>query len=271
MKNWLLFITIPFLTFAVAFAGNPFIMVMYDSKTEEHLGRFPPPSRENYGLVISKLKVYGAKALVIKYFLTENKNPAGDSIFAASIKNIPTFLQARILNSEHSNNQIDFSRFSISLSNTPPRLYSGINGWIPLILFCQNSYDIGFVDIRQTEFIPMFVKYQNAIYKSLWFSILQYALPSLKTNGKYLSYGNKKLLINKYGEIPVQYPPKDTINFISFYDILHGDIDKSQIAGKIVLIGYDGNLIDSLNTPIGKIKAHRIFYYSLVNIYNQLQ
>jgi CHASE2 domain-containing sensor protein len=86
-----------------------------------------------------------------------------------------------------------------------------------------------------------------------------------------LGFKKKKVAINKYGEVLVKYPQKDSLKYISFYDIFRGNTDKSQIANKIVLIGYDGNLIDSLTTPIGKVKVHRIFYYSLVDIYNQLQ
>jgi hypothetical protein len=270
-KNIFVLLTTLFIIFRPVFASNPFVMVMYDSKTEEHLGPFPPVSREIYGIIISKLKEFGAKAVVIKFFLDQNKDPAGDSVFAASLKIIPTFLQARILNSDQCLNQMDSSRFSISLSKIPPHLSSGKPGCVPLKEFCKNAYDIGFVDIRKTENIPLFVKYQNTIYKSLWFALLQYALPNLCTNGKYLSNGKKKVVINKYGEVPVNYPQKDSLKYISFYDVFRDKIDKSLIANKIVLIGYDGKLIDSLMTPIGKVKVHRIFYYSIVDIYNQLQ
>ena len=251
------------------FAQSSFVMVMFDNPTETRLGSFPP-DREQYASAISVLKEYGAKAIVMKYFLDQNKSALGDNAFAESLNLLPCFLQAHVDNSEAHPNPIDV-KFSIKIANATNKMITGNSGWIPLEQFLKNAYDIGFVDMRKADLVPMFEKYQNSIYKSLWFSILQYALPSLQVDGKYLSNGSKKAVIDEYGEVSVRYPCEDKLDYISFYSIVQRSIDKSSIIGKIILIGYDGNNIGYLDTPIGKIKAHRAFYYCLQNLYDQLQ
>ncbi len=260
---------VAFLSLSYLFAESPFVMVMYDAQTETHLGPFPP-SRTQWASAVSVLKEYSAKAVVMKYFLDQHKDAVGDDAFANSMNGIPVFLQACLNDSEAHPNPID-PKFSIQLSNVPKRTMAGNRGWMPLEAFGRNAYDVGFVDMRKADLVPMFERYQNRIYKTLWLSVLQYALPSLQIDGRYLANGNKKASINEFGEISVRYPREDKLDYIPFYSLVQKNTDKSSVAGKIVLIGYDGNNIGFLDTPIGKVKAHRAFYYCLQDLYAQLQ
>jgi hypothetical protein len=260
----LAFLSLPYL-----FAESPFVMVMYDSRTERSLGSFPP-SRAQYASAVSILKGYGAKAIVVKYFLDLPKDAPGDAAFADSMKGIPVFLQACIDNTEAHPNRLD-SRFAVQLRDIPGRVPAGNSGWTPLEQFSTNAYDVGFVDMRRADLVPLFERYQQKIYRTLWLSVLQYALPGLHADGKYLANGRKKLAINEYGEVPVHYPREDKLDYISFGELIRKDTDKSRLEAKVVIIGYDGNNSGLLDTPIGKVRAHRAFYYCLQDLYAQLQ
>jgi hypothetical protein len=51
---------------------------------------------------------------------------------------------------------------------------------------------------------------------------------------------------------------------------LAGDIPANLIQGKVVIVGYDGPKMYSISTPIGQVRAHRLFVYELQSIYEQL-
>ena len=148
---------------------------------------------------------------------------------------------------------------------------SGNSGWLPLSSISDNAFDLGFVDIRKPTNVPLFEIYQGNYVKSLWYSILQYALPEIKIIKGHLINGNKELRINEYGEIDVNYPKNDILDYISFYDLVNGTIDKSLIENIIVIIGYDGDQIDKIRISSGDVKSHRVFIYSLFDIYDKIK
>jgi hypothetical protein len=251
------------------FAQSPFAVLMYDQKSEQKLEKFPP-NRFEYAKAIELLKKMNAKAVVLKFFYDLPKSSAEDQALSKSLKLLPVFIQARILNDEKNPNPLN-QQYVIYLDQEYRKAISGNSGWLPLSSISDNAFDLGFVDIRKPANIPLFEVYQGNYVKSLWYSVLQYVLPTMKIEKGYLINGNKKLRINEYGEIDVNYPKKDILDYISFYDLINGTIDKSIIENKVVIIGYDGEQIDKIRISSGDVKSHRVFIYSLFDIYDKIK
>ena len=268
MKKIVILLSLLFTIFFV-YADNPFVVVMYDSSSERSIEKFPP-NRTQFVYAINALKKMNAKAVVLKFFFDLPKNTNDDQKLANSLKELPVFIQARIDNTEKNPNAFN-NKYFIKMDSEYQNSISGNSGWIPLPNISSNAYDLGFVDIRKPEFIPIIEKYQGKYVKSLWYCILKYVLPELRIEKEYLINNDKKVKINEYGEIEVHYPIKNELNYIPFQDLINSKIDKNTVENKIVIIGYDGESIDKIKVSTGELKAHRVFIYSLYDMYDQLK
>jgi len=251
------------------FAESPFVVIMYDQKSEQKIEKFPP-SRSEYAKAIEILEKMNSKAVVLKFFYDLPKSSTEDQALTKSLKLLPVFIQARILNDEKNPNLLN-KKYVIHIDKEYKKAISGNSGWLPLSSISDNAFDLGFVDIRKPSSIPLFEVYQGNYVKSLWYSVLQYVFPGMKIEKGYLVNGNKKLRINEYGEIDVNYPEMDNLNYISFYDLVNGTIDRSIIENKVIILGYDGEQIDKIRISSGDVKSHRVFIYSLFNIYDNMK
>jgi len=250
-------------------AESPFAFVVYDHRSEEALGAFPP-ARDVYAKIVTSLKDYKPIAIVFKYFLDQKKDGPGDQLFARSLKGMEVFFQARIDNTEKKPNSMDVN-YSITLDKVPQKLLSGTSGWLPLPDFAQGAKGIGFVDVRNADYFPMYESYQKRVYKSLILSILSYIFPDLQMSGSYLKRNGRSVVLNEYGEAKVQYPSSDNLEYVSYCDVVNETIAKDKLAGKIVLIGYDGPNIDMFTTPLGEITGHKAYFYGLISLYDELK
>jgi len=247
-------------------AESPFVVIMYDSLTEKNIGAFPP-NRRIWVDTINRLKEYNAKAIVLKFFFDLPKPE--DELLSKSISSIPTFLQACINENEPSNNRLN-SRFAVITDINYQNVISGNKGWVPVPVLSQNAYDIGFVDLRNANEIPILEKYNNHYVKSLYFSVLQYMLPELKLGNNALINKNKRIVLNKYLEMHVNYPKSDSIKYVSLYDVLNNKTEKYLFNNKIVIIGYDGINSQKTTLSTGQVNVHRAFVYGLYDMYKQL-
>lgn len=251
-----------------AFAGGPFAFVAYDAKTEAELGAFPP-SRAIYADMVMALRDAGARAAVFKYFLDQAKDGPGDRLLAESFTGFDVFLQARIDDSEPGPNELD-GRWSITLDKDPKRILSGTSGWLPLPAFAGNARGIGFVDIRNARTAPMYERYKGRVYPSLILSVMRYLFPGLVLQGEALRLGSRSVPLNAYGEAVVTYPARDDLRCLSYVDVIRKRAPAADLAGKIVIVGYEGPAVEMLDTPIGRISAHRVFCYFLSSLYGRL-
>lgn len=266
MKKLVFILITIFNVIAYVHAESPFIVIMYDSLTEKEIGAFPP-NRKIWSETVNILKEYDAKAIVLKFFFDIPKPE--DELLSKSISAIPTFLQACINDNEPSINQLD-SRFAIKPDKVYRNIISGKQGWIPSFVISKNAYDIGFVDIRDANEIPIIEKYNGKYVKSLYFSVLQYSLPGLQLVNNELVYKNKKIKLNKYLEMHVNYPGIDSIKYIPLCDVLNNKINKNEFYNKIVIIGYDGSNSPTITLTSGQVNTHRVFIYGLYDMYSQL-
>jgi CHASE2 domain-containing sensor protein len=267
MKKFLITTCLIFLTMAALAAESPFVIIMYDNKTEAALGAFPP-KRTVWANTVDKVQTLNAKAVVLKFFFDLPRDE--DIVLSDSIQKIPTFLQACINDDEPSNNQLD-ERFTVKLAMNNANVLSGNNGWLPVKALEKNAYDVGFVDIRDINNIPIIENYNGKYVKSLYYCLLQYVFPDLKMDSNYLVNDHKKIKLNNNIEMNVNYPIQDNLKFISLCDVLNNTVDSKDIENKIVIIGYDGNNSETLTITTGKVKKHRVFIYGLFDMYNQLK
>lgn len=254
------------LTCSNTFANNPFVIIMYDSETEKSIGLFPP-KRSVWASAIDKLNKLNANAVVLKFFFDMSKPE--DLLLSNSFQSMPTFLQACFNETDPSNNKLD-KRFIIKVDQEYKNILTGNKGWLPVKELASNTFDIGFVDIRNMNSIPIIEKYNNNYVKSLYYSILKYVYKDLRLEKNVLINGNKKITLNQYSEMDVNYPETDELSYISLIDLINDKIDKEQIKNKIVIIGYDGIQSETQNISTGKVNTHRVFIYGLIDMYNQL-
>jgi len=248
-------------------AESPFVVIMYDVKTENIMGDFPP-KRTVWANTIDKVKSLNAKAVVLKFFYDLPKEE--DKYLQKSISTIPTFLQACINEAEPSNNVLN-AKYEIKVDKEYAQIISGNMGWLPTNEIAQYAYDIGFVDLNDINEIPIIEKYSGKYVKSLYFSILQYVLPDLKLQNNVLINNKRKVKLSKIAEMHVYYPKKDEIEYVSLCDVLKDKVDKKIIENKIIIIGYDGINSEKLSISTGEINKHRVFIYGLYDMYNQLK
>jgi hypothetical protein len=196
-----------------------------------------------------------------------------DTILAKSFDGLRVVLQARIDDNSEDSNALD-DRFTLSaIDCSKVKTIEGRRGWIPLPIFAQRSEKIGFVDLTDTDKLPVIEKYQNRCVKSLVLSALEIAYDSEATiiPGQMVTIKNWKILINERNEVQVPVTSIPKMDYLPFHRLISGESDKQLLEGKIVIIGYDGSKIHSVRTPIGPIKAHRLFCHQLFSVYGMLE
>jgi hypothetical protein len=68
----------------------------------------------------------------------------------------------------------------------------------------------------------------------------------------------------------IEFPTTNSLNYIPLHEVL-GDADKSwqaKVRQSVVILGYDGTNIHSIETSIGALGAHRFFICSLLSLSN---
>jgi CHASE2 domain-containing sensor protein len=265
----------PLKTLAAESVKSPFVAVFVDDATEKVMGAFPY-DRSLYARAIAALRSAKAKGVVIKFFLDQNKTTAGDDSLAAEIKKIPVLLQARLDPTEPHPNPLPVS-FGCDqrVKGDSHAIYGGQSGWIPLEKFSQGCAGVGFVDLASKNDvlnIPLALKYEDNLMPSLDLIALEMAFGAqaqIKPGGK-LTLAGHNLPLDASGQVHAKLPTTDTIDSISFADVMKGTFDKTKVAGKIVILGYDAKETPTLPTPQGPIRIHRLFYHCLENLYEQL-
>lgn len=256
---------------ATCAADTPFASVMIDAQTEKRHGAFPL-DRALVADGIERIKTSKARGIVLKFILDLPRNAASDARLARAFAGIPVLLEARVVPAEKHSNPLP-QKFVLNLP--PPAgddSLSGESGWIPLPLFAAQARDIGFCDVTTPTAVPILEKYQGKYVKSISLCALEMALDATAqiTPGTKLTLGGREIPLDGRNQVPIDLPGKDAIDYIPFHDLLAGRVDPRKLAGKVVILAYDGDKIHSLETPIGKVKAHRIFILALEALYRKV-
>jgi hypothetical protein len=251
---------------------DPFAVVFIDHKTEETCGGFPL-DRAILAKGIREIKKHKPRGIIIKFFLDLPKDPASDRALAESFDGVPVVLEARLEDSVAKPNPLPVRfvlRTPLARRNTA---LLGRSGWLPLEIFSAKAADIGFVDFSVPEKVPIIEQYQGAAVKSLYLCAVELALGQTAEvfPGKRLVIGKQEVALTEESELSVTMPVKDELDYTPFHAVVDGKVRLSFFENKVVILGYDGTNIHSINTSLGKIKAHRFFCYGLASLYRRVK
>lgn len=267
-------IGLPILNASCLCAGSfedDFAVVFIDEASEGELGEFPL-DRSFYAKAILQTERLGAKAVVLKFFIDRPKNAESDQALAEAMKGIPVILQVRLLDQSQEPNPNPLpDRFTLPGVEALTGV-AGDSGWFPLPILSANAADVGFVDINSLQ-IPLLESHRSRTVRSIVVNCIETATgksASFETPGT-IRFGDWQLETDRNQFVTAALPETDNIAYIPFHEFLALDRSETSIAGKVVIIGYDGPKIHEFPSPIGPIRAHRYFVHSLKSIYEQVE
>lgn len=267
----LLALTLFLVATSKAAVPEPFRVVFIDDQSAAKFGGYPIP-RKVLAASIEAIAVQKPRGIILKLFIDQPKDGLGDQALAWALTKAPVMLQAKIDDSEPNPNPMPERFFLKGLPSDLKVAVSGKSGWLPLGLLSTNAYEIGFVDCMSPNFTPLIERYQGRYVKSLYLCALEMSLKEKATlEGRELKIAKRRLTLNERFEAPVRFPEHDDLEYLGFDGLLEGKLAQGTFTDKIVILGYDGDKIDKMQTPIGQLKLHRVFCYALFDIYARMQ
>lgn len=248
--------------------SNDFAVVFIDEDSEVKAGAFPL-NRSLLARAIQRAGELEARGVVVKLFLDQPTTEAADASLERALTNLPVIVQARIDDQQPRPNPLP-DRFFLSAKGVRTPV-EGTSGWIPLPRFSKAAADVGFVDFASTN-VPLLEIYRERAVKSLIVCCIELATSkgAVISPGKMIRFGDRSLGVDAQNCVIATVPQKDDPQYIPFHKFLAGEISRSRVKGRVVIIGYDGRQMHSLPTAIGPMRAHRVFVYALQNIYERL-
>ena len=259
-------------TVAFAADSNPFVFVAIDTKSEQALGEFPF-DRSILAKAIDKAAEMKARGVVLGFFLDKPRSEAGDRALMISMSKLPVVLQACIpadAEKQGAANPLPHRFELVRFGKSQPKAIGGTKGWIPLPDFCERAAAIGFVDSAgDVTKIPIIEAYQTAYVKSLQLICIEMAFNdgALVTPGRDVNINDKSLELDDHSIATIDFPSADKVQAISFVDFINGKAPDVAIKDKIVIIGVNTAKVPTVDTPIGKVNANRLFDLQLLALY----
>lgn len=254
---------------AAAKPATDMVLVLIDQKTEQKIGAFPY-QRDVFARGVEKISQMRVKGILLKFFLDSHKDRNLDHQLANSFKKTPVTLQARMDNAERMPNKLlvkhELGKEFLAISSK----VTGNSGWLPISEFSYDAKAVGFIDsISPVLFVET---YQNKAVGSLYF----YALESIfgmkfKVENHQLFFGRNKVPLNSKNEYEYDWVSQRKVDYISYVDLMDGEVDTSKIEGKYVIFGYNGAKIHQVPTPVGMMNAHIAFYQSLMSLVSSFE
>jgi hypothetical protein len=243
----------------------PFTFVIIDAQTEALYGSLPF-DRAVIATAIDKLTAAKAKGIVLKFFYDLPSTEKNDVLLEQSICNSMVALQASLNESEGTTNSLE-AKFQVAGESTEgfPPLFVGNKALVPLKRFRRCAKAIGFVDSIATDF-PLFEGYQGKVVKSLQLVALEMASSQ---KAEIDDSGLVKLGPSRLEAMhAIEFPVTNSLSYIPLHEVV-GDTSKAwrrKVQGSVVILGYDGKKIDSIQTLGGPLGAHRFFITSLLSL-----
>jgi len=244
---------------------SPFVFVMIDSQTEAVYGSLPF-NRALVATAIDKLTAAKAKGIIIKFFYDLPSTETNDRLLEQSICAAPVALQASLNDGEGATNGLE-AKFQVDAVPMQdfPTLFRGDKALIPLQRFRRCARAVGFVDATSSE-IPLVEVYLGKLVKSLQLVALEMASnqqAQVEPSGV-VRLGKTRLDLMH----PIVFPNTNSLSYIPFHEVL-SDTTKTwqaKVQQSIVILGYDGKNIHSIETTAGPLAAHHFFIFSLMSL-----
>jgi hypothetical protein len=252
-------------TGGIAGAPSPFLFVMIDSQTEVAHGGLPF-DRALVAKAINKLADAKAKGIIIKFFYDLPSTEEKDRALELSICAAPVAIQACLNDADGSTNALE-AKFGMAGKplESIPDLFSGRKGYVPLGRFLKCAKGVGFVDSTATE-IPLLEIYQGSMVKSLHLIALEMASDkkTVIDPAGFVRLGGKQIELMH----EIRFPATNSLTYIPFHEVISERSKnwQSKVEKSIVILGYDGKNIHSIETPIGPMGAHRFFINGLLSV-----
>jgi hypothetical protein len=237
---------------------------MIDSKTESLHGTLPF-NRQLIAKAIDNLVKARADGIILKFFYDLPSVESSDRTLESSIcaARASIALQTSLNEAEGVTNALD-KKFRIPGKRPDdfPGLFIGPKALLPLPRFSKCASAVGFVDSTATH-IPLIEIYQGQMFKSLHLVALEMATRKTATvddSGDVLLAGKRLDLFHE-----IKFPATNSLDYIPLHDVLSTTSKtwETKIKNAIVIIGYDGPKIHTIETPLGPLGAHRFFIVGL--------
>jgi hypothetical protein len=254
----------------------PFAVVFIDAKTEGALGAFPY-DRAVYAKGMETLARAEARGAVLKFFIDQPKPGDGDAALAAAMGKVKVIVQAKIDDSEKTPNDLP-ARFALKVAEGPAAEaaspITGTSGWLPIPKVAEAAHDLGFLDSTESlELVPVAVRYRGQYVKSLYTAALEMASGEAAkvVAGRSITFGGKTIATDKRCMAKVAWPAADGLVAYSFIDLINAKVPAEALKDRVVNVGYDGAKMATNETPVGKVRGHRVFCYQLFSLWERVK
>jgi hypothetical protein len=242
----------------------PFAFVMIDAKTEA-IYESLPFKRAIVATVVERLTAAKAKGIVIKFFYDLPSTERNDQSLEQSICNSTVALQASLNDTEGTTKGLE-SKFLVDGVSTEgfPTNFVGDKALIPLDRFRRCAKAVGFVDTTTDEF-PLFEVYRGNVVKSMCLVALEMASnQKAEVDGSGLvKLGAARLDVMQ----SIDFPKTNSLSYIPLHEVMSDTKAwQAKVKGAVVIIGYDGKNIHSIQSPLGPLGAHRFFIIELMSL-----
>lgn len=134
------------------------------------------------------------------------------------------------------------------------------------------SFQAAFSTMRDGDHLfrryPIAFKYKQLFYPTLGTQSLRASFnkPIMKKTEHSVSINDKEIDLDATGFARLNYYPRENYKELSFYDLIEGKIDPSELKGKYVILGItEAGVEDVRATPIGAIPGPLLHYTFLSN------
>jgi len=264
------------------------VIVDIDEKSIKQLGQWPW-SRDKIAKILNNLTKAGVGIIGFDVVFAEEdrSSPARilrelnitsvnaldyDQIFAQTVANTPTILGYQFELEDKKfviKDDLDIPAIFIE-RNKPDNMDTVINAKGTILnnkLLQESAYSSGFFnnvpdDGGVVRSVPLIIRYNDSLYPSL---ILEMVRASMGISKVFVNYselgveniqiGEFKIPTDRYGRLIINYRgPSKTFKYISAVDIYNNNFNKSDIEGKIVIIGTSAaGLLDLRATPFESV------------------
>lgn len=237
--------------------ADPYRAVFRADLDDAELG---PLNRPQIASVVRAVDRAGPKAIVLKFFIVEARDPKGDAELIEAVRacRAPVILQADLDDGEKRPNAYP-ERFHRSDLPSIETAFNGKNGSLPLPALAAVGCEIGFIDGLSP--LPIVERYRGRMVPSLYLVVLEQAFGRARVTKDAVRFGGARLSLSG-GCVELPDPRLESFTSFSYSAALAGKAD-GPLKDAIAIIGVDDKSMHSFPTSNGPVKAHRLFVHLL--------